>query len=101
VTFGDNLSDILGMAETESELRRQYINRTAELRQARGMTQQEMADALGISLDRYKKYEQRSVLPPYLLPRFAGIVGKDIGFVVTGRVSRGARPTSTGGGGIC
>jgi transcriptional regulator with XRE-family HTH domain len=73
------------MDEAEATLARAYIQRVKELRVARGMTQQEMADALGISLDRYKKYENRSVLPPYLLDRFAAVVNKDITYVVTGR----------------
>jgi transcriptional regulator with XRE-family HTH domain len=87
----DRLSENLGMMTPESELRWRYIRRIAELRDARGMTQQEMADALGIPLERYKKYEQRSVLPPWYLDRFAAVIGKDIGFVVTGRTSRGPR----------
>lgn len=89
--FGDKLSDHRRMDTSESERKWRYIRRIAELREARLMTQQEMADALGIPLERYKKYEQRSVLPPWYLDRFAAVVGRDIEFVLTGRPSRRAR----------
>lgn len=76
------------MNQAESDLARAYIQRVRDLRIERGMTQQEMADALGISLERYKKYEHRSVLPPYLLGRFAAVVNRDLGYIVTGRARR-------------
>jgi transcriptional regulator with XRE-family HTH domain len=76
------------MDEAETNLARGYINRIAELRKARGLTQAEMAQHLGISLDRYKKYERRSLLPPYLLPRFAAIVDRPIDYIITGRKPR-------------
>ena len=83
-----NLSSIAVMDEPESMLAREYIERIADYRRRRGLTQAEMAHALGVSLDRYKKYERRSLLPPYLLERFAAIVGRDIAEVVTGRAPR-------------
>lgn len=79
------------MKKAESELAQAYIQRVRDLRIARGMTQQEMADALGISLERYKKYEHRSVLPPYLLGRFAAVVNRDLGYIVTGRARRSGK----------
>lgn len=94
VIFGDNLSDHLGMAKTDSDLRGRYIKRVKELREKRGITQQEMADLLGIPLERYKKYEQRSALPAWHLDRFAAIVGKDIGFVITGRATRSRKKSA-------
>lgn len=78
------------MDEAESKLAADYIRRVKALREARGMSQREMAAALGISLDRYKKYESRSVLPPYLLDRFAAVTHKPIAYIVTGRVTKRA-----------
>lgn len=83
-----------GMDDAESTMRRAYIARVKEARKLTGRTQQEMATALGISLDRYKKYETRSPLPPYLLPRFAAIVGREVDTIMTGRPSR-SRPRNT------
>lgn len=81
------------MNEAESALAQAYIRRVRDLRIARDFSQKQMADALGISVDRYKKYENRSVLPPYLLDRFAAIVQRDIDYIVTGR-ARSRRRTS-------
>jgi transcriptional regulator with XRE-family HTH domain len=61
--------------------------RVGELRRSRGWTQEQMALALGVPLDRYKKYEVRSPLPMYLIERFATIVGRDIEYIVTGKTT--------------
>lgn len=61
--------------------------RVHRLRNERGWTAQQMATALGVPADRYRKYEYRSPLPHYLLERFALIVGRDIEYVLTGKVS--------------
>jgi transcriptional regulator with XRE-family HTH domain len=73
------------MEDSEFAQMRAYQERIAHLRRMRGLTQAEMARALGISLDRYKKYEIRSALPIYLIERFARVVGHDIGYIVTGK----------------
>lgn len=64
--------------------------RTRALRDARGWTAEQMATALGIPPDRYRKYEYRSVLPLYLVERFCLITGADIEFFITGRTNRPA-----------
>jgi len=43
-----------------------YCARVKELRERRGWTAEQMATALGIPADRYRKYETRSPLPAYL-----------------------------------
>ena len=63
------------------------LSRTRSLREARGWSQAQMAEALGVSLARYKKYETRSPLPHHLIPRFAMLVGKDIEYVLCGTIS--------------
>lgn len=68
--------------------------RVHRLRNERGWTAQQMATALGIPAERYRKYEYRSPLPHYLLEQFALIVGRDIEYVLTGKRSpiRAAHP---------
>lgn len=62
--------------------------RVHRLRNERGWTAQQMATALGVPADRYRKYEYRSPLPHYLLERFALIVGRDLEYVLTGKVAQ-------------
>ncbi len=64
-----------------------FIERTKELREARGWSQQRMAQMLGIPLENYKKYEQRTILPHYLIDRFAALVGRDISYVMIGEAA--------------
>jgi len=63
------------------------IQRVAKLRRERFRTAEEMATALGVSFDAYRKYESRTPLPVLLVPRFAAIVGRSIDYVLTGRDS--------------
>lgn len=46
-----------------------------------------MATALGIPLDRYRKYEVRSPLPQYLVERFALNVNSTVHYVMTGKAA--------------
>lgn len=61
--------------------------RVHRLRNERGWTAQQMATALGVPAERYRKYEYRSPLPHYLMERFALIVGREIEYVLTGKVA--------------
>lgn len=47
-------------------------------------TSEQMAKALDIPADRYRKYELRTPLPHELIERFALIVGVSVDFLVTG-----------------
>lgn len=62
--------------------------RVHRLRNERGWTAEQMATALGIPPDRYRKYEYRSPLPHYLIEQFATIVGRDIEYMLTGKATR-------------
>lgn len=62
--------------------------RVHRLRNERGWTAQQMATALGIPAERYRKYEYRSPLPHYLIERFALAVGRDVEYVLLGKLSR-------------
>lgn len=63
--------------------------RVHRLRNERGWTSEQMATALGIPPERYRKYEYRSPMPSYLMERFALIVGCDIPYLLTGKGKRG------------
>jgi len=73
---------------------RTFIARTKALRNARCMSQQQMADALGIPLARYKKYESRTPMPHHLIVAFCAIVDCDFPFYFTGR-GRGPKLTQS------
>lgn len=69
----------LFMAEvTEQTFIRNFRQRTKELRINRGYTQKDVAEFLGIPLEAYKKYENRSILPQFLMPRFCKLVGCEL-----------------------
>ena len=51
--------------------------RVQALRERRSWTQKVMAEALGIPLENYGKYERRSPLPHWLIPRFCRIMEID------------------------
>jgi transcriptional regulator with XRE-family HTH domain len=62
--------------------------RTRALRDEKGWTAVQMAIALGVPAERYRKYEMRSPLPHYLIPRLAAICDCTIEYILTGRTTR-------------
>ena len=75
----------------EGQFNNQLCARTQRLRIERDWTQQQMATAIGVPFERYKKYESRSPLPPYLIPRFAQVVDRSVGYILTGKEENAAR----------
>jgi transcriptional regulator with XRE-family HTH domain len=69
--------------------------RVKELRTKRGWTAAQMATALGVPPDRYRKYETRSPLPAYLMPRFCLIVSCDFEYLLTGKSIKAAHTHSS------
>jgi transcriptional regulator with XRE-family HTH domain len=69
-----------------------YIARVKALREARDWTAAQMATALDIPAERYRKYESRTPLPHSLMERFALITGVSIEFLITGRRVAGKGP---------
>jgi transcriptional regulator with XRE-family HTH domain len=63
---------------TGAEFERAFCARVRAARQACGMTQVDLARALGISRRAYQKYQTRTPLPHHLLEEFAAITGVDI-----------------------
>ena len=69
-----------------------YCERVKAAREAKGWTAATMAIALGIPAERYRKYETRSPLPPYLIERFCLVAGVEPHFLVTGKRNPGSLP---------
>jgi transcriptional regulator with XRE-family HTH domain len=79
--------------EGVTDFKRKFLARTRELRDLRGLTQDEMATALDVSPSAYRKYETRTMLPHPYIERFAILVGRDVFYVITGKSNtRGRRP---------
>ncbi len=51
-------------------------------------TQQQMADALGVEWESYKKMEQRGRVPPHLFEKLALVTHETIEWWITGRGRR-------------
>lgn len=62
-----------------------FRQRLKALRQELGWSQPQMATALGMPLENYKKYEGRSKFPPHFYERLSLVGRKSIEFIVTGR----------------
>jgi len=77
----------------EQEFNESFIKRVKRLREERGWTSEQMAIALGIPAERYRKYEYRTPLPHYLIEPFAQIVDRDVSYMLTGKsAAPSARP---------
>jgi len=59
--------------------------RVRKLREAKGWTQAQMAKALDVTEEAYRKYENRTPLPVALVERFALITGRTVQYVITGK----------------
>jgi transcriptional regulator with XRE-family HTH domain len=75
------------MTSTNDELafNAALAQRVRSIREAKGWTAEEMAVALGVPAERYRKYEGRSPIPQYLVPRVALISGRSVEWVLTGK----------------
>jgi transcriptional regulator with XRE-family HTH domain len=70
---------------TERAYYNEFRQRLIAARKRLEWTQLQMATALGIELENYKKYERRSKFPLHLIEQLALVTHSDIDFVVTGR----------------
>jgi DNA-binding XRE family transcriptional regulator len=77
----------------EASFNESLCARVHQLRNERGWTSAQMATALGVPPDRYRKYEYRSPLPAYLMERFSLIVGCDVDYLLTGKSRKAANPS--------
>lgn len=69
---------------TEKAYYEAFKKRLIGLRHDLELTQEQMAEGLGISKDNYKKYEKRSKFPPHLLNKLAIITHRPVEYIVTG-----------------
>ncbi len=72
----------------EMQYRKAITARLKLLRESTGKSQPEMAETLGVPLDRYRKYETRTPLPGYLIEPVSAVTGYSVTFIVTGRGDR-------------
>jgi DNA-binding XRE family transcriptional regulator len=85
----DRMSNNFSVMENEQMLFEDALcARVKRLREEKGWTAEQMAIALGIPPERYRKYENRSPLPQYLIPRFALVVDRSPEYVLTGKEPR-------------
>ena len=75
----------MNTANRELLFNSEFTARVKALREERGWTAEQMATALGVPVDRYRKYENRSPLPQYLMEQFCLIVDCDLDFLLTGK----------------
>ena len=69
-----------------------YCERVKRFREETNMTAAQMAELMGVPADRYRKYETRSPLPPYLIAKFCQIVGYDLEHLVLGKPKERIKP---------
>lgn len=79
-------------AESKAQFNQAFTMRVKEAREARGLTQAQMGEALGMAQDTYKQYEGRSLLPHHLIGRFCIIAQIDPEWLMTGRGKKPLRP---------
>lgn len=65
----------MGKATTPAKFRRDFCRRVRAARVLAGMNQPEAAQALGVKEDTYSKYERRTAMPHYLIPKACHFFG--------------------------
>ena len=70
----------------------EYCERVKRFRGETNMSAEEMANLLGIPPDRYRKYENRSPMPVYLISKFCRIVGCDLEHLILGKPRERLKP---------
>ncbi len=72
---------------TPSEIKTAFARRLKVMRDGMGLSQEELANAIGISQTRYSKYESgRSYAPYDILIALSNYTGYSIDFLVAGRM---------------
>lgn len=68
----------MGKTQPSSEFKAGFTAAVKAAREAKGLTQEQMATLLGLKQDRYKQYEGRTLMPHELIPIFCDETGADI-----------------------
>lgn len=78
------------MGKAKQPAHREWISafgdRLQKARDAHGIPQREMADLCGVTESAYAKYETRSPMPVFLLPRVCERLRVDCWYLLTGRM---------------
>lgn len=75
--------------EGRSEWERAYCKRLRQLREDHDYkTPDDFAKAIHVPKDRYKKYESRTPLPPWLIPRVCVVLEIPVWYLLTGRMKQ-------------
>lgn len=78
--------------DEEAQYKQEFVARIKLARTGLGWKQWQMAEALGMSQDKYKQYEGRSYLPHHLIGRFCLVTRVDPEWLVTGRGEKPIQP---------
>ena len=91
------LADLRSLRMSEKAYREGLADRMRKARIARGATQEQIGDWLGIGREAYRKHESRGSLPPHLFEPFAALTGLDVTYLLTGRkrAARGPQTSTT------
>lgn len=75
-----------GMDKTQSdiEFKKAFTGRIKAAREAKGLTQRQMAKLLGLEQDHYKQFEGRTLMPHGLIPIFCDEAKVDISYLFNG-----------------
>jgi len=82
--FQSGQTVLMPNAKARSQFKSEFIARVIAAREARQLTQIQIAKGLGIKQDRYKQYETRSYLPHQFVPTFCLICGVEISWLYSG-----------------
>lgn len=81
------------MSESEEFIfNNDYCGRVKRFRQETNMNAENMAKLLDVPADRYRKYENRSPMPVYLIAKFCLIVGCDLEHLILGKPRERTKP---------
>ena len=71
--------------EAQTQFETEFKSRVKMAREDKGLSQVQMAKALGIDQGKYKQYETRSMLPHEYIEQFLLVTGKTYEWLFTGR----------------
>ena len=69
----------------KDKLDQELIERVIKARVAAGLTQQEVADGMGVPQDHYKHWELKRPIPHFRIPSFCIVVRVEDGWLISGR----------------
>jgi ribosome-binding protein aMBF1 (putative translation factor) len=72
---------------TPQEFNEQFVRRVRQIREALGWKPALMAERMGVPLENWRKYENRTPLPHHLIPKFCRITGAEVWFLLTGETA--------------